>query len=295
MVPSDWHHALEVCHVGKVDVSQQSDVQDIIDIRSYMLMGSGHTFPLQTLLFYCLAEATRILLKQKGSVSVYGDDIIVPVKMSTQFMAVMKDLGFVINSEKSFYDLKDHDRPSQTFFRESCGGDYKGGVDVRPYMPECNLQENKFVPRNEYVAWCHKMINGLLDHWEPCEVAWTLAFLVRCISDQKKAVCFVPSWEVDHAGIKYYIPDVFLLGVVVERIRYHASVPTYRKLVFEMKRRKRGTKERPYYWYKLQVSHDTLERDPKYDQPISLSGEVRKTDKGLYRWRMFSPKGDPLT
>lgn len=286
IVPKDWHDALRVCHTNNCKVGD-----GVIPLASYMLMGSGHTFPLQTVLFYCLAQATRTLLKVRGKVSVYGDDIIIPVRVASPFIVVMSELGFKVNSEKSFYDQPDPDRPSQTFFRESCGGDYKGGIDVRPYMPECDLQELREVPRNFYLAWCHKMINGLLSRWDPCEVPQALGFVLREICNQNRKICFVPSYEVDHAGIRFWIPDVYLLGLEFERITYVRSIPTYRKLVYVQKTRKRGIDERPYYWYKLQTSVRTQEPDPRYDSSVSLSGENRKDIDGTYRWKVFEPKG----
>lgn len=303
LVPSDWHHALDVVRSRHCEVSGE-----VVELTSYMLMGSGHTFPLQTLLFYCLAEATRTLLNWRGKVSVYGDDIMLPTRCAQPFIVVMSELGFTVNSEKSFYDQPDPERPSHTFFRESCGGDYKGGVDVRPYMPECDLQEDGQVPRNTYVAWCHKILNGLLDRWDPAEIPSTVAFLVRMLADESKAVCFVPTWEVDHAGIKHTIPSVHLLGLNCAYIKYDRSVPTYWRLVFEQPKRRRSWEERPYIWYShwLHRHSDVGENRNRpllrlkkledgrvkahYSEPISLSGESRRDVKGTYRWKNSAVK-----
>jgi hypothetical protein len=271
-----------------------------------MLMGSGHTFPLQTLLFYCLAEATRTLLKCRGKVSVYGDDIIVPTRMSKHLIVIFSELGFVINSDKSFYDEPDPQWPSKTFFRESCGGDYKGGVDVRPYMPECDLQENRRVPCNEYLAWVHKIINGLLDRWDPCEIPVTLGYLLREINNRKRKIAFVPEWEVDHSGVRHYIPPYLLFGLDVECVKYSASHPTYWRLTFRRKKRKRQTVERPYIWYayflkrngtsrsKLPVLYQLLYEEEvrrkaiqSYDPEVSLNGEPDRGSAGYYRWTCF--------
>jgi hypothetical protein len=57
------------------------------------------------------------------TLTVYGDDIIVE---SRYFQGVLKDLttlGFLPNVDKSFSD---------SYFRESCGGDYYLGTPVRP-------------------------------------------------------------------------------------------------------------------------------------------------------------------
>jgi hypothetical protein len=285
MVPDDWHHALDVVRTRRCETPS-----GVIDLRSYMLMGSGHTFPLQTLLFFCLAEATRRLLKSRGSVSVYGDDIIVPTRIAKPFIVVMSELGFVINSEKSFYDDRDPDRPSHTFFRESCGGDYKGGIDVRPYMPECDLQQEAQVPCNEYLAWCHKMVNGLLDHWHLEEIPLAVGFLLREINNRKRKICFVPEWEVDHSGIKHYIPPYFTLGLDCSYITYEHSVPVYWRLTFHRKKRRRKLEERPYVWYAYWLNRTTSPVEDLYDVRISLGGEPKKSTRGAYRWKQTAPK-----
>lgn len=304
LVPFSWHHALDCVRTRTVEVRGVR-----YPLASYMLMGSGHTFPLQTLLFYCLAEATRTLLKCRGRVSVYGDDIIIPTRMSNQLISLFGELGFTINSSKSFYDEPDADRPSHSFFRESCGGDYKGGVDVRPYMPECDLQRDGQVPANEYLAWVHKIINGLLDHWDPCEIPITLGYLLRTINNRKRKICFVPSWEVDHAGIRHYIPPSLTFGLDVSLLTYEASYPQYWKLTFHRKKRKRTVRERPYVWYAyflkrnqnsvpgriFALEHLLLEETMRefaksYDPPVSLNGEPRRDLKGVYRWTCFGPQ-----
>jgi hypothetical protein len=303
IVPKSWHHALSCVRVPTVEVGN-----DLIPLTSYMLMGSGHTFPLQTLLFYTLAEATRSLLNCRGRVSVYGDDIMIPVAMSSQFIVVMSELGFTINSEKSFYDSPDPDRPSHTFFRESCGGDYKGGIDVRPYMPECDLQSDGNVPSNVYIAWCHKMINGLLDRWEPYEIPVTLTYLLHAISSRKRKICFVPTWEVDHAGIRHYIPPYLTHGLECSDITYEHSVPSYWRLTFRRKKRKRRTRERPYVWYAyflkrncqirsglpflheiLHLEDERSKRTKSYEAEVSLNGEPDRSRDGFYRWTKFGP------
>lgn len=280
LVPESWHDALDVvrtrkCKLGSVD----------IDLVSVMLMGDGHTFPLQTLLFYSLAEAVRILMKVRGRVSVYGDDIILPTRIARPFIEVMERLGFTINSEKSFVNSHDPDMPSQTLFRESCGGDYKGGVDVRPYMPECDLQENGKVPRNEAVAWCHKLINGLLDRWSVEELPLTCTLLLQTIVTRcKRDIHFVPEMEPDHSGIRHVLPSHTFLGLPVHRPTIEGSWAYYRKLTQVFKTRVRDQRERPYYWYALKQK--SLMRELSvYDTPVSTQGERLRSDKGQYRWK----------
>lgn len=285
LVPEDWHHALDIVRTPLCEVAGK-----LINPRSYMLMGSGHTFPLQTLLFYCLAESVRTLLKCRGKVSVYGDDIIVPTTMARHFNVVMSELGFTINSEKSFFDEPDPDRPSHTFFRESCGGDYKGGVDVRPYMPECDLQSDGRVSCNEFLAWCHKVINGLLERWSPEEIPQTLNFLLNEITKKKKKVCFVPKWEVDHSGIKHVLPSYLLVGHDTSTISWVNSMPSYYRLTLNRQKRKRKVNERPYIWYSYWLKQSPYASDDLYDVKVSLNGEPNRRRKGVYRWKQVGPK-----
>jgi hypothetical protein len=201
----------------------------------------------------------------------------------------MSELGFTINSEKSFFDEPDKERPSHTFFRESCGGDYKGGVDVRPYMPECDLQQEGLVSRNEFIAWCHKMVNGLLRRWTIEEIPQTVLYLLKEINNKKRKICLVPSWEVDHAGIKHYIPPYLALGLDIDGIKYVKSVPTYYRLVFIKKKRPRKLEERPYVWFAYWLKRSsTLSSSPQlvdpYSSAVELAGEPRKGKEGAFRW-----------
>lgn len=281
LMPEDWLRALDAVRVEDYEVDGVYR-----RFKSFMLMGSGHTFPLQTLLFYSLAEATRILMKVRGRVSVYGDDIIIPTRMAPGFVGTMTELGFKINSEKSFLDKHDPDMPSMTLFRESCGGDFKGGVDVRPYMPECNLQESGAVPRNEAVAWCHKMINGLLERWPIEEIPLTIMLLLQTIVRLGCEIHFVPKREPESSGVRYELPKWSYLGLPVHNPEVVASIPYYRKLVEVRKKRPRDQRERAYYWYALKAKDLPPKRWSMYDKAISLNGETLKTDKGQYRWKM---------
>lgn len=307
IMPLDWQTPVFDVRNSKCDVGGQ-----VIDLKSVMLMGSGHTFPLQTLLFYCLAEATRQLLNVAGHVSVYGDDIMLPTDVAPYFSIVMDDLGFSINSEKSFWESHDPLLPSFTLFRESCGGDYKGGIDVRPYMPECDLQAKRMVPANEYLAWCHKIYNGLVAplftrpkhgsiakeqpaHWDLVELPLTLALLLRSAALLNRgSLFFVPPWETDHAGFKGKANPVLCLGYVVSEPGIKTGpgdlhsekggwLLDYSKIVFVEKKRKRSDRERPYQWYAYWQARSRPSPDDIYDVTVPTGGEPLKDVEGVYR------------
>lgn len=102
---------------------------DIHRLKKFANMGSGVCFPILSLVVY-LAGVVACKLAGAGSyeragqsVYVYGDDLIVPSYAWTQTHYVLEALGLKVNTSKSF---------TLGNFRESCGADYMGGVDVRP-------------------------------------------------------------------------------------------------------------------------------------------------------------------
>lgn len=98
-------------------------------LQKFSAMGNGFTFELETMLFASLAihacEACGIEPKLGTNIFVYGDDIIVPNEVSRSLISLLGYFGFKPNTKKTF---------SEGYFRESCGGDYFNGTDVRPYF-----------------------------------------------------------------------------------------------------------------------------------------------------------------
>lgn len=102
-----------------------------VRLEKFSSMGNGFTFELETLLFWSLCLAVQAFQKPTEcpytpgvTTSVFGDDIIVPTSVSRSVVAALNFFGFTINEDKTF--LKGP-------FRESCGGDYFRGSDVRPH------------------------------------------------------------------------------------------------------------------------------------------------------------------
>jgi len=88
-------------------------------------MGNAYTFELESILFYSLSIGVcKTLGLTTESVSVYGDDIIVPTTAFDLLSSTLEFCGFSVNSEKSY---------SVGPFRESCGADWFCGMDVRPF------------------------------------------------------------------------------------------------------------------------------------------------------------------
>lgn len=252
LMPVSWHEVLKVVRTRNYRFPEfEGKKEEVHTFSSYMLMGSGHTFPLQTILFYALSEAVRRLTKTPGTASVYGDDIIVPTGSVLPLITTLERLGFTVNREKSFFEAPDIEWPSRPFFRESCGGDYYKGVDVRPYMPEDTDREVKLV---EYVATLHKAVNGLLERWDPTEVPLTVGRMLGEIESVQKMISIVPRTETDLAGIhENDALEIFLRHRKHQRpIMSQETGWRWKYWALREKRKKRqATMERIYYWYSL--------------------------------------------
>lgn len=94
----------------------------LVNLNMISSMGNGFTFPLQTLIFSSVVWAVYRQLNIKQKVDVFGDDIICHHKAYNLVVHTLTRFGFIVNNEKSF---------SHGPFRESCGGDYVYGYDVR--------------------------------------------------------------------------------------------------------------------------------------------------------------------
>jgi hypothetical protein len=103
-------------------------------IFKFASMGSALCFPIEAMVFLTLAfmskygSASVPTMKRNRCdflrrVRIYGDDIICPVNMAQTLACEFSAFGLKINEHKSFWTGK---------FRESCGGDYYDGYDVKP-------------------------------------------------------------------------------------------------------------------------------------------------------------------
>ena len=86
-------------------------------------MGNGFCFPLETLIFASIVNA---VYAETGDTvyRVYGDDIIVQQSSALYVLELLSWAGFKANKKKTFVFGP---------FRESCGADWYGGVNVRPH------------------------------------------------------------------------------------------------------------------------------------------------------------------
>lgn len=151
-------------------------------------MGNGFTFPLETLLFSTIVLACyRVLgIKPKydrggpSNWAVFGDDIIVRKDAYDFVVRSLKLFGFTPNDHKSFNSGE---------FRESCGGDYFRGHDIRGVYCKSLLTS----------ADVYSLINRLI-RWS----ARTNVLVTQTMSLLKRQVDFlpIPYQDGDAEGIK---------------------------------------------------------------------------------------------
>lgn len=134
LLPPDWYWWVDHLRCPTMDVDNQ-----LIGLRMISTMGNATTFPIETLVFWALGVSTMFCVdhphsnsllvdfEYRSMMSVFGDDCILPVRYSETFMWMCKSVGFLVNHDKSFTD--------EYRFRESCGGDFYHGRNVRPVMP----------------------------------------------------------------------------------------------------------------------------------------------------------------
>jgi len=126
LFPVDWYCLIEACRSSHGCATGEEP----IEYEMVSSMGNGFTFELESLIFYALAKATCESegvsdFECKRSLTVFGDDIILPQRCAATFMQNLTLFGFTANYEKSF---------TEGFFYESCGSDYYDGTDVRPFF-----------------------------------------------------------------------------------------------------------------------------------------------------------------
>jgi hypothetical protein len=126
-----WPHLLEAVDACR---SRRADVpgHGVIRLAKYASMGSALCFPVEamvftTIIFLGIQRALNTSLTRKdikslsGSVRVYGDDLIVPIRQVRTIVQTLEHFGARVGLSKSFWTGK---------FRESCGKEYYDGRDV---------------------------------------------------------------------------------------------------------------------------------------------------------------------
>lgn len=162
-------------------------------------MGNGYTFPLETMVFFCVAWAVcRIEKCDTRSIRVFGDDIIVPRKAYGLLEESLNAFGYQVNSRKSF---------ANGDFFESCGKDYFQGKDVRPFFVKKKIETlyDMYVLHNQIIAYGTDSQGRLSRFWYEFAQKYVVAEIPR-------------SWRYfgpkSLGGVLHSPSDVWLQGAV---------------------------------------------------------------------------------
>lgn len=276
VLPRGWYNALRPAFCRQVTV-------DGITMATHTVlpMGNGFTFPVETLIFYCLTKAIGNLARVRGIFSVYGDDIIYPQRLHKYVCKVFPLLGLTINEEKSYAD---------SFFRESCGGDYYRGCDVRPYIFK---GEGQTMSRSRYLCLLYKAINGLRTRWAEEELPNTFRWLMSEITYVGKRVLQVPWSFPDYSGVRTKTPQAASWLVPWSSVKASGlyTQPPWAigsgAYVFQHLKQEPGKRvvlcTEPYYWLAYRQLGSETEEDYGVNPPlepadyIAWRQRVRKT------------------
>jgi len=132
--------AVDACRSRKADLDGTK-----IRLAKFASMGSALCFPFESMVFLTVIFvgiekslgyqlSLNDILSFRGSVRVYGDDIVVPTIHVESVKNALETFGFKVNTGKSFWTGK---------FRESCGKDYYDGVDVSITKLRRNIPNNR--------------------------------------------------------------------------------------------------------------------------------------------------------
>ena len=202
LLPPKWFRYCDMTRTTRTQINEE-----VVDLHMFSTMGNAVTFPLETLVFWTYAHAVRLSFGTTNtlfpewedlmSVSVFGDDCIVPTFMASRYIETMKKVGFIVNDEKSYYGSEQ--------FRESCGGDYLAGYDVRPYC----ITAPETAKRSRLEPWLYIITNSLLKKYIQYFGRTSYVYdkeLWRCLFSMfrrhKIKIKLVPSNFPDDAGLK---------------------------------------------------------------------------------------------
>jgi len=173
------------------------------------------------------------------TISCFGDDLIIPCELKELLLKVFETLNLHVNEEKSFFHGP---------FRESCGGDYHNGCDVRPAF----LPVGGKLTRNEYLSFLYKSFNLLRKRWDKSEIRLTLGEILSEIRAVRKSyIHIVPLSFSEDSGLQVELYEIQEFGLEAPRVV--RSSLTFPRLC-KKPNRKKAIDDEYYYWYTLQHS-----------------------------------------
>jgi len=186
LLPLDWFDAM--CRVR----SPRGTLPDgrLVTYHKFSSMGNGFTFELESLIFWAILKAIQSSIGEKGSIGVYGDDLIAPINTTRALIEALPKFGFSPNSKKTFLEGP---------FRESCGKHYFRGVDVTPFYirKPCRSLLDKIGLANNIRLKSHVELRG-----NACDLRFKTAYdaVLRSVFRMRRTVPKVPL-EFGDAGI----------------------------------------------------------------------------------------------
>lgn len=214
LFPDSWFIFLSAIRSKKTQVNGSW-----VELNMMSTMGNGFTFPMMTLILLSLVYG---FYRSKGlcghmrvnynKIGVFGDDIIIDDVHFTEFSQVLSDAGLIVNVEKSCSSQNSRD------FRESCGGDFYIGEDIRPfYVTSLDSNPNVYIQINKVIGWSLKHNINMFR---------TIDYLKSLI---KGKIFFVPYWSQPFAGLRtdsvtrnyreyYLVPEQKILQSTVETV-----------------------------------------------------------------------------
>jgi hypothetical protein len=192
-------------------------------LHQFSTAGNSLTFVIESLVFWAIATASTqcqatLVSGNPGIVSIYGDDIIVSDEWAEGVIDWLEALGFIVNTDKSFYG-------SNNLYRESCGVEYLEGTDVSSlYYPRFPI-EGEFVKgvchlgnwyyHDEYLGTFTDSTSSLIDlQHKLYQVCYPAAMLIKELvkeSHPKMTTSVEGSlngdlWDYDDTRQKRYAP-----------------------------------------------------------------------------------------
>lgn len=145
LFPLKWQQFLTELRMTKGTFSHTGES---VIFEKLSTMGNGFTFAIETLIFsailYGVAKEKNLnWFKIIDTISVYGDDIIIPTELYSDYSFMLHRLGFRENVQKTF---------SRGLIRESCGHDFYHGhrIDRPTFKSLPSLYPELYVLHNSF-------------------------------------------------------------------------------------------------------------------------------------------------
>lgn len=157
LLPPGWFKLLSDWRTGTYECRKYGIKS--AELEMFSSMGNGFTFELESLIFYaiCWASIASVVKgKMDKIVSVFGDDLIIPLEYAEVCIHNLQLFGFTINREKSCINGN---------FRESCGAYFYRGRSVVPFFIKDEITYARMVGFYNFLAvskehseltWCKR-------------------------------------------------------------------------------------------------------------------------------------------